>query len=240
MTPGNPGRPAPAEAPHSAPVARVSRSALAANLERVIARGNRVIDVRADAWGHGVREVADAALTAGAERLLVDDHGASLLAGRVDPTALRQDAAAAAADPGEVFGFAAGSRPVLSLHGFVLSTKVLLSGEGVSYGYTHRAEHDTTAALVTGGYAQGIVRSLGNAASVTIGGERAPIVGRVAMDVCVIDIGDRDVDRGDAVVFFGDPALGEPAVEEWARITGMTPGELVTAVGARAIREYVA
>ncbi|WP_457833122.1 alanine racemase C-terminal domain-containing protein, partial [Staphylococcus aureus] len=72
------------------------------------------------------------------------------------------------------------AKPVLSLHGRVLGTKPLLAGEGVSYGYIHRAPSDTTVALVTGGYAQGVVRSLGNAADVMIAGRRHRIVGCVA------------------------------------------------------------
>ena len=60
------------------------------------------------------------------------------------------------------------------------------------------------------------------------------------MDVCVVDIGDRQPShRGDEVMFFGGPAAGEPGIGEWAAATGMTPGELVTAVGLRNPREYI-
>ncbi|MBN9187598.1 MAG: alanine racemase, partial [Microbacterium sp.] len=56
----------------------------------------------------------------------------------------------------------------MSLVGRVLSTKVLLADEGVSYGLTYRAPEDTHIALVTGGYAQGVLRGLGNRVSVSI------------------------------------------------------------------------
>ena len=96
-------------------------------------------------------------------------------------------------------------------------------------------------ALVTGGYAQGVVRSLGNAVTVRLAGERHPIIGRVAMDVCVVDVGaDTAVERGDDVVFFGDPGDGAPALSEWTAASGLTAAELVTAVGLRSDREYVA
>ena len=117
--------------------------------------------------------------------------------------------------------------------------KPLHAGEGVSYGYTHRAVRDTTIALVVGGYAQGIVRALGNRADVTIAGERHPIIGRVAMDVCVVDVGASSVRRGAEAVFFGDPDAGEPPLAEWVAATGLTARELVTTVGLRAVREQL-
>jgi alanine racemase len=120
----------------------------------------------------------------------------------------------------------------------VLTVKPLLAGEGVSYGYTHRAPGDTRIALVTGGYAQGIVRALGNRVAVSVAGRRHRIVGRVAMDVCVIDIDSADVDRGADVLFLGDPSADEPGLGEWTAATGLTAGELVTVVGRRSERVY--
>ena len=126
----------------------------------------------------------------------------------------------------------------MRLTGSVLLTKALRAGEGVSYGYTHRATADTRVALVTGGYAQGVVRGLGDRISVGIARSLHPVIGRVAMDVCVVDIGDAAIHRGDDVVFFGgerdDPALGE-----WVVHSSLTAGELVTAIGLRAQRRYV-
>ena len=57
------------------------------------------------------------------------------------------------------------------------------------------------------------------------------------MDVCVVEIGDAAVTRGDEVVFLGDPRRGEPGLAEWVRATGLTADELVTTVGLRAHRE---
>lgn len=145
--------------------------------------------------------------------------------------------------PADLYGLpdaAAGAVPALRLTGTVLSLKDLRAGEGVSYGYAFRAPEDTRVALVTGGYAQGIVRALGNEAGVAIAGARHRIVGRVAMDVCVVDVSDADVRRGDAALFLGDDDAGEPALAEWVRITGWTASELITAVGLRAMREETA
>ena len=242
VTLGIPGRAAPRTATpgRTAPVARISRSALDLNLRAVLSSTrSALIDVRADAWGHGLAFVAAAALRSGAAGLLVDDGGAAEIAGTLDPARVVLSGEATA--PEAVYGLTAGFTPVLSLHGSVLSLKRLRRGEGVSYGYTHRAPRDTVVALVTGGYAQGIVRSLGNAASVMIAGERHPIIGRVAMDVCVVDVGaDGAVSRGDEVVYFGGPGEASPVLSEWTDASGLTAGELVTTIGLRNDREYVA
>lgn len=196
-----------------APVAWVSEAALRHNAS--LAAGGADDVLAADGWGHGAKWVAS----------VLSDQG-------VDATSL--DAAVLFGLPGS------GARPVLSLRGRALGTKPLLRGEGVSYGYTHRASHDTTVALVTGGYAQGVVRSLGNVATVAIEGRRHPIVGRVAMDVCVVDVGDDPIRRGAEVVFFGDPAEGHPSLIEWTDATGWNAAEIVAAVGARADRRVSA
>jgi alanine racemase len=241
VTFGIPGRAASASAlpRRTAPAARISLAALRLNLRAVMtSTPHAIIDVRADAWGHGAEIVTRAAVGAGARALLVDSVGAAALRGSVDASLLMTSGVPAS--PEAVYGLSDGFTPVLRLSGFVLSLKPLRAGEGVSYGYTHRAARDTIVALVTGGYAQGVVRALGNAATVQIAGVLHPIVGRVAMDVCVVDVGDAAVAPGDEVVFFGDPARGEPSLSAWSRASGMNAAELVTAVGLRNAREYVA
>lgn len=209
-----------------APVVRIRTSAIVANV-RSAGVTSPVVDLRRDAYGHGLRATA-AALRAETDAVLLVDRTADL------PDRDRTlTAGTATLVPDTVFGWDHGL-PAMTLVGTVLSTKALRAGEGVSYGYVHRAPHDTRVALVTGGYAQGVVRALGNRAHVVIGGALHPIVGRVAMDVCVVDIGDASVARGDRAVFFGD---GGPRVAEWAGATGWRADEIVTAVGLRARRE---
>lgn len=183
--------------------------------------------LQADAWGHGAA-VTHAILTEAG--LHPDDDGA------VDPLALF-------GLPGAVFGLTGAVQslsPVMSLTGTVLAVKELRRGEGVSYGYLHRASEDTRIALITGGYAQGIVRALGGAVAVGDGEHSFAVIGRVAMDVCVVDIGTADVGRGATLTFFGDPSRGEPPLEPWVTHSAMTAGEIVSAVGARAVRRDAA
>lgn len=196
------------------------------------------MDLRADAWGHGVAEVARIALDAGASTLLVDEVDVAALAELgmpATPTAI------ADVDPHIVFGMpGSGLSQAMRLTGSVLSTKPLDAGDGVSYGYLYRAARPTRVALVTGGYAQGIVRALGNSAQVEMNDRLHHVVGRVAMDVCVVEIGDAEVNEGDEVTYFGGVGPAAHQVADWARITGLTPAEIVTAVGMHARREHIA
>jgi alanine racemase len=214
----------------SAPRVLISRAALHANASEI---GAAVPDLRRDAWGHGIRIVAEILVDAGVREALVDGRDARAVAA-IGLSPLTDGIAAGDA----LYGSAADARAAMTLRGTVLATKRLRTGEGVSYGFLHRAPADTRVALVTGGYAQGVVRSLGGQASVVVDGRRLRIIGRVAMDVCVVDIEDADIPRGATATFFGDPATGVPAIGEWVAATGLSAAEILTTVGLRATREW--
>ncbi len=135
---------------------------------------------------------------------------------------------------------ALGLRPVMQLEARVAAVRRVPAGTGVSYGYTHRTEHDTTLALVPLGYADGVPRSASGRAEVSINGRRCPVVGRIAMDQFLVDVGPvaggGAVKVGDRVVLWGDPADGVPSAEEWAAAAGTIGYEIVTRVGPRVPR----
>jgi alanine racemase len=131
---------------------------------------------------------------------------------------------------------ALGLRPAMELAASVAAVRRVPAGEGVSYGFVHRTDRETTLALVPLGYADGLPRAATGRAEVAIGGRRHPVVGRIAMDQCVVDVGDADAAVGDRVVAFGDPATGAPSAEDWARAAGTIGYEIVTRVGPRVPR----
>lgn len=213
--------------------ALISRSALRDAATAALAAGGRIADLRGDAYGHGVLPVARAVIAAGAEAVLVDGDAEVAALGRAGLTAVSHGAADI--DPRLLYGLpGAPLRPVLRLVGRVLSAKLLRAGDAVSYGYTYRAPSDRRVALVTGGYAQGIVRSLGNHAHVEMDGSLRPIVGRVAMDVCVIDLDDADALPGQEITYFGGTGPAVSQLAEWAQVTGMTAAELMTVAAGHA------
>ena len=132
--------------------------------------------------------------------------------------------------------------PAMTFSADVLMVKRLAQGEGVSYGHTWHAPHDTTVALIAAGYADGVWRLLSGRLDVEIGGRRYPNVGRVCMDQFVVDLGSdagTTVRAGDTAVLFGTGAHGGPTAAEWADELGTIHYEVVTAVRGRASRNHV-
>lgn len=132
-----------------------------------------------------------------------------------------------------------GLRPAMTLRGAVAAVRRVPAGKGVSYGYDYRTDRETTLALIPLGYADGVPRQASGGGPVTINGRRHRVVGRIAMDQFVVDVGDAPVSVGDEVVLFGDPTLGEPSATEWADAAGTINYEIVTRVGPRVPRRQV-
>lgn len=131
---------------------------------------------------------------------------------------------------------ALGLRAVMQLSAAVAAVRRVPAGTHVSYGYTHRTEHETTLALVPLGYADGVPRAASNRGAVSIRGRRCPVVGRIAMDQFLVDVGDGAVEVGDRAVLWGDPADGVPSAEDWAAAADSIGYEIVTRVGPRVPR----
>ena len=126
-----------------------------------------------------------------------------------------------------------GLRPAMTASATVVQTKRVPAGTGVSYGYQHVTERETTLALVPVGYAEGLPRNASGKAHVIINGKSYPILSRIAMDQFVLDVGDDNVQVGDEVVLFGDPAKGHPSVDDLADAAGTINYEIVTRMGGR-------
>nr|WP_241665883.1 alanine racemase [Prescottella subtropica] len=136
-----------------------------------------------------------------------------------------------------------GLRPVMTFRSRVALVKKVAAGDGVSYGHTWVAPHDTTVALLPVGYADGLPRALSGRFDVWLGDDRRPGIGRVCMDQVVVDLGPdgAGVREGDVAVFFGDgqPGRGVPHVQEWADMLDTIHYEVVTSVRGRTVRTYV-
>ncbi|WP_405371762.1 MULTISPECIES: alanine racemase [unclassified Microbacterium] len=132
-----------------------------------------------------------------------------------------------------------GLRPAMTLRGAVAAVRRVPAGQGVSYGYLHRTTTESTLALVSLGYADGVPRAASGAGPVMIGGQRYTVAGRIAMDQFVVDVGHAEVAVGDEAVLFGDPSTGAPSAGEWADAAGTINYEIVTRVGPRVPRREV-
>lgn len=126
-------------------------------------------------------------------------------------------------------------RTVMRLRTKISQIKELDPGESVGYGRAFIAERPTRIATLPIGYADGLFRSLGNGVGeVAIHGHRAPIVGRVCMDMCMVDVSDIHAEEGDMAEIFGDIIR----VEEIARKADTIPYEILTHVSQRVQRIY--
>lgn len=125
--------------------------------------------------------------------------------------------------------------PVMSLYTRVSAVRELPKGTPVSYGCTRVLERDSRIAVLPLGYGDGFPRSLSNRFWVEFVGRRAPILGRICMDMCMVDITDLpDVREGDvAVVFDADKPL-----EDAADLLGTIQYELLCAIASRVPRVW--
>ncbi len=132
-----------------------------------------------------------------------------------------------------------GLRPAMTLRGRVAAVRRIDAGTGASYGHAWHAERATTLALVPLGYADGVPRQASGRAEVRLAGARRPVVGRIAMDQFLVDVGDDPVAVGDEVVLFGDPATGAPSADDWGDAADTIGYEIVTRIGPRVQRTYL-
>lgn len=134
----------------------------------------------------------------------------------------------------------AGFAPVLEWKTQVTSLRTLQTGETVGYGRTFVAERQTRVALLPVGYADGYNRLLSNRGYVLVGGERAPIAGRVSMDQTVVDVTEiPGVGIGDEVVLLG--SQGNESVDAWdlADFAETIPWEVLCGISSRVPRVIV-
>lgn len=139
--------------------------------------------------------------------------------------------------------------PAMTLQTQIAHCKDVPAGQGVSYGLNYVTTADTTLGLVPLGYADGIPR-IATGGPVRVNGTTYPVVGRIAMDQMVIDLGPAAHEGfaqaavpgsalGSTAVLFGNGADGGPLVEEWAAAAGTINYEVVTRISQRVPRSYI-
>lgn len=125
--------------------------------------------------------------------------------------------------------------PVLRWRTEIMRLKELPAGHAIGYGVTFRTRRPSRIATLPVGYADGYDRRLSNNADVLVRGRRAPVVGRVSMDLVTIDVTDiPDVQFGDEGILIG----GEITAEELAKRTGTIPYEVFCRISRRVPRVY--
>ena len=131
-------------------------------------------------------------------------------------------------------------RPVLALKSRVALLRELPAGRSVSYGRTFTTTRPMRVATISAGYADGYPRSISNRdASVLIGGRRCAVLGRVTMDLTMVDVtAVPKVKPGDEVVLMGKQGEEEILAAEVAERAGTIAWEIFTGIGSRVRRVY--
>ena len=124
-------------------------------------------------------------------------------------------------------------RPALTLTAPLVTVRRVRAGTPVGYGHTWLAPRTTWLGLVPLGYADGLPRVASGRAEVHVRGVRRPLVGRLSMDMAVVDLGHTGAGTGEPVTVFGPGDDGEPTVAEWATWADTIEHEIVTGLGRR-------
>ena len=138
-----------------------------------------------------------------------------------------------------LYGYGSNVLPIMSLKSQVIFVHKVPAGEGVSYGLTDKCDHERVIATLPYGYSDGVPRLLSNGKGhVTVNGHKAPYVGVLCMDMCMVDVtGIPDVSVGDQVTVFGT-GDNDFSFAEAASIVGVNVNSLLSGIARRVPRVY--
>ncbi|HPQ46396.1 MAG TPA: alanine racemase [Clostridia bacterium] len=130
-------------------------------------------------------------------------------------------------------------RESMELRSFIAKIFNIKKGEGISYGHDFIAPYDMKIATVNLGYSDGVFRGIGNKGEVIIDDRRRPIVGRVCMNMLMVDItGMDDVKVEDEVIVFGRDRSQFISIDEVAGWAGTISYEIICRTGISVQRVY--
>jgi alanine racemase len=131
-------------------------------------------------------------------------------------------------------------KPVMTLKSRIIHLKKVPPGFNISYGITYQTKAHTTIATIPVGYADGFNRLLSSRGYMLIHGQRVPIVGRVCMDLTMLDVGGiSGVALEDEVVIFGEQGVEAIRADDIAASIGTINYEIVSTITARVPRVYL-
>jgi alanine racemase len=125
--------------------------------------------------------------------------------------------------------------PAMTFKTGIIFVKRVKKGTCLSYGLTYRPEKDTNIATIPAGYADGYHRGLSNNAKVIINNKTYPVVGRVCMDMSLIDLGNDTYPIGQEIILFGKETVTADTVASWL---GTIPYEVTCNMSRRVVRTY--
>lgn len=137
-----------------------------------------------------------------------------------------------------------GIQPTMSCKSVVMQVKPIAAGEGVSYGHLFTAERETTVAIVAIGYAEGYTQALTGSAEALVKGKRAKVLGKISMNMIILDVTGLNVKRADEVVLLGSQrddagVVSTVSASELAMWSRLRHHEIITRFGTALPRIYL-
>lgn len=128
---------------------------------------------------------------------------------------------------------------VISLKAQIVQIRSVKKGEFIGYGEHFYTNEETLVGVLALGYADGLMRALGNRIQVAINNQLAPLIGKVCMDQCFVKLNDIQAKEGDEVILFGDKSAKANDASEIATLLNTIPYETISTLSKRLERVYV-
>ncbi len=128
---------------------------------------------------------------------------------------------------------------VISLKARIVQIRSVKKGEFIGYGEHFYTNEETLVGVLALGYADGLVRALGNRIQVAINNQLAPLIGKVCMDQCFVKLNNIQAKEGDEVILFGDKSTKANDASEIAVLLNTIPYETISTLSKRLERIYI-
>ncbi|GAA9903884.1 alanine racemase [Helicobacter pylori] len=128
---------------------------------------------------------------------------------------------------------------VISLKAQIVQIRSVKKGEFIGYGEHFYTNEETLVGVLALGYADGLMRALGNRIQVVINNQLAPLIGKVCMDQCFVKLNNIEAKEGDEVILFGDKSAKANDASEIAMLLNTIPYETISTLSKRLERVYI-
>ncbi|WP_000917906.1 alanine racemase [Helicobacter pylori] len=128
---------------------------------------------------------------------------------------------------------------VISLKAQIVQIRSVKKGEFIGYGEHFYTNEETLVGVLALGYADGLMRALGNRIQVVINNQLAPLIGKVCMDQCFVKLNDIQAKEGDEVILFGDKSAKANDASEIAVLLNTIAYETISTLSKRLERVYI-
>ncbi len=128
---------------------------------------------------------------------------------------------------------------VISLKARIVQIRSVKKGEFIGYGEHFYTNEETLVGVLALGYADGLMRALGNRIQVVINNQLAPLIGKVCMDQCFVKLNNIQAKEGDEVILFGDKSANANDASEIAALLNTIAYETISTLSKRLERVYI-